>query len=134
MSAVTKVSAPSLATKLPPDTCKIGPYPIGEDIAAGDACYLKSDGKFWRSTAAAATAAAEVHGFAVEAALVAQRQSISLHTRVTLTYGSGLTPGAYLYLSASVAGGLDTASSANQLAPIGLVMPDGARVRVKGTF
>lgn len=133
MATVTRSNV-SLATKLPPNTSKYQSIVVGEDIAAGDACYIKTDGKVYKSTAAAANAAAEVHGFAVESALVGQRQKVTLHHNVTLNYGSGLTPGQYLYLSATVAGALDTASSANAGKPVGLVLDDGKKVRVRTTF
>lgn len=133
MAIIAKVGVPSLSTPTPVDPSRIGPLPIGEDIAAGDACYIKSDGKIWRSTAVAAAAAAEVHGFAVEAGLVAQRQNLSIFADVNINYGSAMTPGAFIYLSAVTAGAIDTASSANQLKPVGIVV-DATRIRVCRTF
>lgn len=49
MAEVAKVGVPSLSTPLPPDSCRIGPYQLGEDVGGGDACYIKSDGTIWRS-------------------------------------------------------------------------------------
>jgi hypothetical protein len=132
MAIVAKVGTPSLCTDTPCDSDRLPPLPIGEDIAAGDACYIKSDGKIWKSTAVAANAAAEVHGFAPAAMLVAQRQTMSLYCNVNFTYGSAMTPGAWLYLSAVTAGAIDTASSANQLKPVAFVF-DATRIRVGRT-
>lgn len=128
MAAVTKVGTPSLCTDTPCDANRLPPLLVGEDIAAGDACYIKSDGKIWKSTAASANAAAEVHGWAPAAAKVGGRQPLSLYTNVNFNYGSALTPGAYLYLSATTAGGLDTATSTNATKPIAFVV-DATRIR-----
>src|SRR6476661_6743713 len=97
MSAVTKAGTPSLSSLLPPANNKISGLLAGEAIAAGDACYIKSDGKVWRSTGAAANAAADVDGFAAAAAAV--NQPVTLVYDCALQYGSGLTPGAKYYLS-----------------------------------
>jgi hypothetical protein len=81
----------------------------GEAIAAGDACYIKSDGKVWLATGAAANAAAQVAGFAAKNYAVGQ--GVTLYFNVNFNYGASLTPGALYYLSGSTAGGLDTAAS-----------------------
>jgi hypothetical protein len=134
MAIVAKSGTPSMCSPEPCDGHKYGDdILVGEDVAAGDACYIKSDGKVWKSTAVAAAAAAEVHGWAAHAAKVAQRQVVTLYFDVNFKYGSGLTPGAYLYLSAVTAGAIDTASSANQLKPVAVVI-DATRIRVTRTF
>jgi hypothetical protein len=48
---------------------------------------------------------------------------------VNFRYGAGLTPGATLYLSGTVAGGLADAASTGGTAPIGFVI-DATRIRV----
>lgn len=133
MAAVVKSGTPSPATKVPPDTNKLPPMPIGEDIGAGDACYLKSDGKIWRSNGSAAAPAATVNGYAPEAALVAQHQSLSLFRGVTFNYTTGGTPGAPVYLSPTVPGGLDSATNVNQPLILGFILSDGKRVRLNPT-
>src|ERR1044072_2374943 len=109
MAAVTKGPNISPCTNLIPDTNKLGPLLVGEDIGAGDPCYIKtSDNKIYRSTAVAADAAAEVDGWAPTAALVAQRQTLTLLHDVQINYAaSGLSPGTYLYLS-TTAGTIQT--------------------------
>ncbi|HMF59212.1 MAG TPA: hypothetical protein VK595_02500 [Vicinamibacterales bacterium] len=129
MAIIAKSGTPSLCTDTPCDAMRLPPLPVGEDIGAGDACYIKSDGKIMKSTAAAATAPAEVHGFAPNAVLFAQRQTLSLYSNVNFNYGAALTPGAYVYLSAVTAGAIDGASSANQLKPIGFCV-DATRIRL----
>lgn len=134
MAQVTLVGTPSLGTTLPPDTSKLPPLPAGEDLPAGAPCYIASDGKVYKSTAVAANAAAEVHGWTMEAVLASQRQTVSLHYNVNIPYGSGLTPGAYLYLSSTVAGTLQTTAPTNQTKPIALVMPGGIKIRTGTTW
>jgi hypothetical protein len=90
----------------------------GETIAAGDACYVKgADGKIWRSTGAAANAAAEVDGFAAENCVVGE--ALTLFRWVVLHYSTALmTPGTYYYVSGSAPGGLDTGASTGGLVPV----------------
>lgn len=127
MSAVAKSGTPSLSTPNPADNCRVGPLVAGEAIAAGDACYVKSDGKAWLSTGAAANAAAKVHGFAVEA--VPAGAKVTLYHDVNLRYGAGLTPGAAYFLSGTTAGGLDTAASTGGTLTVAFAV-DATRVRV----
>lgn len=134
MAAVAKSGTPSMCTPLPCRGHYNDDYRVGADIAIGDACYYAADGTIKLSTAAAAGVAAEVDGFAPIDARLAERGSIPLCHDVTFRYATGLTPGTYLYLSATVPGGLDTASSANQLKPIARVEPDGKRIRVFRTY
>jgi hypothetical protein len=111
LADISKSGNPSLASLLPPANTKITGLFVGEDIAVGDACYIKSDGKVYRSTGAAANAAAEVDGFALVAGKVAQNDAITLIHDVVLQYGSGLTPGQKLYVSGATAGALADAPS-----------------------
>jgi hypothetical protein len=118
MADVAKSGTPSLASVLPPANQKINGLLCGEDIAAGDLCYIKSDGKIWRSTGAAANAAAEVVGMALLPAKVAQADAVTLIADVAVQYGSGLTPGAKYYLSGATAGALADAASTGGVKPI----------------
>lgn len=125
MAAVTKFGIPSLATTLPPPNNQLSGLVAGEAIAAGDACYIKSDGKIWLATGAAAAAAAKVKGFAATSAAVGQ--GVTLFWGVNFAYGTALTPGALYYLSGSVAGGLDTVASTGGTVPIAQAV-DATRV------
>lgn len=136
MAELVATGVPSLSTKLPPDTARLGPYVANADLGAGCPCYIMSTGKVALSTAAGANAAAEVHGWTVEA--VKAGQPVSLYRGVSINYTTGQTTGSYLYLSATVAGGLQTVAQTNQTKPIALVLPpDGSgaqRIRVGGTW
>lgn len=127
MAAVAKSGTPSLASVLPPQSSQIAGLLAGEAIAAGDACYIKSDGKVWLSTGAAANAAAKVRGFAAEACAVGEAVTLFFH--VVFRYGAGLTPGADLFLSGATAGALADTASTGGTAPIGYVI-DATRVRL----
>lgn len=132
MASVTKSGIPSLCTNLISDGQKLPPLLVGEDIAAGDACYIKTDGKIWRSIGTAANPAAEVDGFAPVSALVAQRQTLSLMHDVNFNYGASLGLGTYLYLD-TVAGGLSTTATTGGVKPIARVI-DATRIRVTRTY
>lgn len=126
MADLTKSGTPSLATALPGPECFVSGLLAGEDIAAGDACYIKSDGKVWRSTGAAANAAAKCDGFALRAAKTGT--PITLATDVVINYGSGLTPGARYYVSTN-AGKLSDVATTGGVAPVAHAV-DATRIRV----
>ncbi len=125
MATIAKSGTPSLASVLPPQNCQIAGLLAGEAIAAWDACYIKSDGKVWRSTGAAANAAAKVDGWAAEACAVGE--AVTIFWDVTARYATGLTPGARYYLSAT-AGAIDDAATTGGTAPVAFAV-DAVRIR-----
>lgn len=125
MASITKVTPVSIATAAPDAEHSLSGLYAGEAIAAGDACYIKtSDGKLWRSTGAAANAAAVVDGFAAGDAPVGE--PLTIYYNVRFRYGSGLTPGSYVYLD-TVAGGLSDTTTTGGTTPIGRVI-DATRI------
>jgi hypothetical protein len=122
LADIAKVGTPSVSTPAPPPNCKLSGLLAGEDLAAGDACYVKSDGKVWRSTGAAANAAAKVRGFAAQA--TKSGEAVTLFWDVNFGYGSGLTPGADYYLSGATAGALADAASTGGTSPIAYAVDD----------
>lgn len=127
MATLSKVGTPSPSTQLIPPGDKLTGLVAGEAIAAGDACYIKSDGKIWKSNGTSANAAAQVDGFAAEAASVGE--AVTLLWNVNLRYGSGMTPGTKFYLSAT-AGALDDAATTGGTAWIAKAI-DATRIWVK---
>jgi hypothetical protein len=127
MAEISKSGTPSLSTLLPQPANRQTGLLAGEDIAAGDACYIKSDGKVWRSTGAAANAAAKVRGWAAQPAK--SGEAITLVHDVNMRYGASLTPGANYYLSGTVAGGIADAASTGGTGPIAYAVDD-ERIRV----
>jgi hypothetical protein len=126
MAQVAKSGTPSLSSVLPPSSQRISGLLAGEAIEAGDACYIKSDGRIWKSTGAAANAAAKVDGYAATSAPVGE--AVTLYFDVNFRYGSGLTPGARVYLSAT-AGTLSDAATTGGTAPIGFCV-DSTRIHL----
>jgi hypothetical protein len=110
MAALTKNGTPSLSTPSPGFEHRVpaGLY-AGETIGAWDACYINADGKIYRSTGAAANAAAVVDGFAFQPYTTGD--PVTLYYGVHAAYATGMTPGVPYYLSGTVPGGLDTATS-----------------------
>ena len=131
MAAVAKSGTPSPCSPLPSWEHRISGLLAGEAIAAGDACYIKSDGKIWKATGAAANAAAKVNGFAAAAAAVGE--AVSLYTNCRFHYGASLTPGTVYYLSGTAAGGLDTAASTGGTTPIAQAIDD-TRIQVRASW
>ena len=132
MAAISKVGTPSLSTAIPPTSCNISGFHAGEALAAGDACYIKtSDGLIYRSTGAALNAAAVVDGFVPADCPIGE--ATSLYFDVQFYYGAALSPGSYVYLSGTTAGGLDTAASTGGLTPIGRVI-DATRIRLVPSY
>jgi hypothetical protein len=131
MTAVAKSGTPSPSTASPSFERQVWKGKAGEALTAGDACYVKSDGKAWLATGAAANAAAKVVGFVMGDTPV--NEAVTLYDDITLNYGSGLTPGALYYLSGTTAGGLDTAASTGGTKPIAFAV-DATRIRVRGSW
>lgn len=127
MAEIAKSGIPSLASQTPPANNKITGLVAGEDIAAGDACRIDPAGTVFRASGAAAGANAQVRGYAQVAAK--SGEAVSLYFGITMRYGAGLAPGANLFLSGTVAGGLADAASVGGTAPIGFVV-DATRVHL----
>jgi hypothetical protein len=108
MATITRV-APSPDASSSMFARNISGLLAGETIAAGQACYIKSDGKAWLATGTSANAAAVFAGLAARAATVGQPVTL-LGANSRWKYGSGLTPGARYYVSAT-AGALDDAAT-----------------------
>lgn len=130
MSALSKSGTPSLSTPTPGFEHRFTGV-AGEAIAAGDACYIKSDGKIWLSTGAAANAAAVVDGFALQAAVAGD--AVTIYWGVNIQYGASMTPGTPYYLSGTTAGGLDTATSTGGTVAVARAM-DATRLHVKKSW
>lgn len=81
----------------------------GEALDLCSACFIHTDGKVYMANATAANAEAVIAGFTARA--VSSGEPVTLLGEGTrLKYGSGLTPGAILYLAATD-GKLDTAAT-----------------------
>lgn len=94
----------------------------GEDLDLVAPCYIKtSDGKIYMSNGTAATEPAEFVGFTPRAVKSGQPVTLfSLGAR--FKYGSSLSPGAKLYVSAT-AGRLDDAATTGGTVPVAIVLP-----------
>lgn len=130
MAEITKNGRPSLSTITPDASTRIsGDLFAGEDLGAGDACYIKTtDGKVYRSNGSAVAAAAKVRGWTATSAK--QGQATTLYTGVNFAYGSGLTPGTSFYLSGTNPGGIADAASTGGTGEIAFAI-DSTRIRVK---
>lgn len=127
MAEITKVGTPSISG-LHPHLNHLPSLVAGEALGAGDACYIKaSDGKVYKSTGAADTEPARVHGYAPKATKAGQQ--VTLYYNVRFQYATALTPGAKVYLSGTVAGGLADAASTGGTAPIGFCV-DAKRIEL----
>lgn len=129
----TPVPGVSLATRQPGAEHSITNLKAGETIAAGDACYIKaSDGLIYRSTGAAANAAAQVDGWAAENCVAGE--ALTLFKNVNLNYSAGaLTPGTSYFVSGTVAGGIADAASTGGTAVVARSI-DGSRLFVKTSY
>lgn len=128
MAAVTKSGLPAISTAAPPFNCRISELEAGETLGACDPCYIKaSDGKVYKAVASAADEKRIVAGWAVKDAVAGQPITLVWDVRFG-DYGT-LTVNALYFLSATVAGGLDTVTSANAGRPIAW-SPDGQRLEV----
>jgi hypothetical protein len=130
MATLSKSGVPSLATINPGVEHQPGKGLLaGEAIAAGDLCYIKNDGKIWRSIGTSANAAAKCVGIAAKAA--DSGQPITIFRGVSFNYGASLTPGASLYVSGT-AGAIDDAATTGGTAPVGVV-EDATKIFIHGS-
>ena len=120
MAEIGKCGSPAVLSVLMLGSNRINGSPAGEPIAAGDACHIDAAGAVHRSVGSAAGAAAEVRGFA--AADAGRGEATTLVFDVAMRYGRDLPPGASLYLSATVPGGLADAPSAGGLQQVAYVV------------
>lgn len=128
----TAIPGVSLASLEVPSTNKITGLVAGENIAGGDACYIKtSDGAVYRSTGTANNAAAAVDGFAAEN--VTTGEAITLFFNVHLKYSdAALSPGSSYYLS-TTAGALSTVATTGGLTVIARAV-DSSRAWVQKSY
>jgi hypothetical protein len=126
MALVAASGTPSLSSVTPPQSSQIVGLLAGEAITAGAPCYIASTGKVMMSNGTAANAAAKVDGWAAAAA--ALNEAVTLYTDVNFRYGSGMTPGARLYVN-TTAGTLSDAATTGGTAPVAFVI-DATRIRV----
>jgi hypothetical protein len=127
MADIAKSGTPSLCSVEPQQGDSITGLVAGEALGAFDACYIKSDGKAWKATAAAADVKVYVRGYAARA--VAAGAPITLYRECRASYGAAMTPGANVYLSAATAGALADAASENAPHALGYVV-DATRVQL----
>lgn len=108
MATITRVSpSPDASTAM--FARNVSGLLAGEDLTVGQACYIKSDGKAWKANGTSANAAAVFVGLAAKTTVAGQPVTL-LGANSRWKYGSGLTPGARYYVSAT-AGSLDDAAT-----------------------
>lgn len=128
MAEITRSGTPSYASDAPPQSATIAGLLAGETIAPSDVCYIKAaDGRVWLATGAAATAPADVAGFALGGGDAGD--PVTLITEGNFRYGAALTISAKYYLSGTVAGGLADAASTGGVKAIAHVI-DATRIRI----
>lgn len=126
MALLAKGTHPGLATPEPPNNARIGSGVAAEDLAACDACRFGTDGRVFRSIAAADDANAVVDGFVMKDATAGE--TVTLYSNVNVGYGKGslVVPGTNYFLSAAQAGGLDTTAGFSGARPIARGVPDNS--------
>lgn len=130
MAVIAKSGTPSLSSVVPPQNAVIGSgLRAGEAIAAGDLVYIAAAGTVMRSNGTAAGAAARCDGVAVKAA--ASGEAVDVYRNVEMRYGSGMTPGARVYVQ-TTAGAMGDAATTGGTAPVGFVV-DATRVYIHGS-
>lgn len=128
MALISKSGTPSLASPHPTGGDVLRGLMAGEAIAAGDVCYIASDGTAMRSNGTSANAAAVGLGIAGGDAQIGE--AVTLFRNVAFHYGSGLTPGAPYYVGAT-AGRLDTAATTGGTVVVARAI-DATRIQFTG--
>lgn len=116
MANLVKSGTPSLSDILPQPANRLSELLAGVAIAAGDLCRIHAaDGTVRLSNGTANDALAQYDGVALKAAAVGE--AVTLGRGVTMRWGSGLTPGARYYVSAT-AGAISDAATTGGLLPV----------------
>lgn len=123
MAEITKATnSPSCGSMLPPHNSTLPALFAGEALGAFDACYIKaSDGLVYKSTGAAANAAAKVRGYASRKCNTGDPCTLWFDIEVQYADAT-MTVGGNLFLSGTVAGGLADAASTGGTAAIGFAV------------
>lgn len=134
MADITLNGTASLASPLPPEADQMSDLTAGEDLLAFQPCYIKAtDGLVYKATGAAATDAAQVHGYPIIPRKAGQPVSLYAGPMdVYLPTAAGLTPGKRLYLTATAITTfviVADAATTGGVAPIGHTV-DGSRARM----
>lgn len=135
MAEVTRTGVPTPVNVLAVQQNSITGLYAGEALAGGDAVYIKgSDGKVWKASGAAANEAARCVGFNARSASADEACTI-LTNGVHLAYGPNVSgtpsvPGIRLYLSDSVPGNLENASTTGDLAGVAYVIDLDGRIMI----
>ncbi len=121
MADVTRSASASMDASTGMFAVQITGLIAGEDLDLVSACYIKtSDGKVYMADGSAADELAEFVGMTPRAAK--SGQAITLYSLgARFRYGTSLSPGAKLYLSATTGGIADAASLGGTL-PLGVVL------------
>ena len=125
MAVVTKNALPTLSSTQDPN--QVTGLTAGEALDYYSTVYVKSDGKVWLTNGTALTAPARYRGVTPGKHAAGASNVTVYFGGVTVNYGSGLTPGADYYVSAT-AGALDTAATTGGVNPVAFAV-DATRVR-----
>jgi len=109
MALVTRSAQASVDTSTTMFAVQITGLLAGEDLDVCAACFIHTDGLVYHADGGAADAEARVRGFTPRACKAGQAITL-FGTGTRMRYGSGLTPGADLFLAATD-GRLDTAAT-----------------------
>ena len=117
MSEIIKTAAPYPMHQAPIDLDASRDSIAGETLTWGDTCYIGSDGLTYKCLGVSGAASDRARGQVLWACSVGQRTRFV--PGVPWVYTSGLTPGADVYLSATVHGGLATTPPYSRAPPMG---------------
>ena len=121
MATLTRSTSASLDASTGMFAGQITGLIAGEALSAVAAVYIKtSDGKVYQCDGTANTEPAEFVGFTPRAAAAGEPVTI-YNTNARFRYGTSLSPGAALYVSAT-AGRLDDAATTGGLLPVAFVI------------
>jgi hypothetical protein len=133
MAELAKVGVPSLATIEPGYEHQWNGLRAGEALAAGDFVYVKaSDGRVYKALGAVLNdESTRARGVVLQAAIAGDGVTI-LHG-VVVYWATALSPGTNLFLSATVAGQLNTVATTGGTTPVAAVV-DATRIYVKSAL
>ena len=109
MAALTKYQTPELCTPVPDFGDRLSGYlKAGADLNPGDVVYIDATTGEALLSLASSNAVASRFAAGIVPDTYYDGQDVTVYRRARFHYGDGMVPGTRFYISASVAGGLDT--------------------------
>jgi hypothetical protein len=118
MAALAKYQTPELCTPLPTPGDRLPGLVAGADLAPGDVVYIDGTTNEYLKSVASSNSVASRFAVGIVPDTYYDGQPCTVFQRARFHYGEAMVPGTRFFVSASVAGGLDTTAPYTGAQPV----------------